>query len=113
MKRLDGWEPVEVTEYRYDRRGRLRRSVTRREAEWDPVERGWMYALAAYRSQVHEPCGTYLPDAIGPDKESAFRAKLPVRCHVCTTRLDAINAHVSGPHQAHPEALLWPVVPRR
>jgi hypothetical protein len=113
VRRLDGWEPREVTRYRYDRRGRLVESVTIREPEWDEQERGWMYALASYRQQVHEPCGTYLPDAIGEAAERAYRAELPVRCHVCTTRYAAIEAHLSGPHGAQPEALLFPVVRRR
>lgn len=88
------------------------RSVTRREAEWDQPDRAWMVALAAYRAQVHEPCGTYLPDATRPEDDGAWRAKLPVRCHVCTARLTAIDAHLSGAHNPHPEALLFPVVRR-
>lgn len=112
VKRFDGWEPVEVTEYRYDDAGRLTESVTERESEWDAAERAWMLALASYQAQVHEQCGTYLPDAIRPEDDGAFRAELPTRCHICTARLAAIAAHVDGSHAPHPEALLWPVVRR-
>lgn len=101
-----------MTSYRYDRAGRLVQAVTEREAEWDEQERAWMLAWSYYTASVHEPCGTYLPDATGPQAEGAFKAKLPVRCHVCTTRFEAYAVHTKGSHAAHPEALLWPVVPR-
>lgn len=103
-----------MTEHHYDRAGRLVRSVTRRESEWDQAERAWLIALAVYRSEVHEQCGTYLPDAIRAEDDGAFKAELPVRCHVCTARLAAQAGYLQGGgHSPHPEALLWPVVRRK
>ena len=109
VKRLDGWAPASVTEYEYDDDGRLVRAVTEQEPEWDETERGWMVALTAYRMSVHDQCGTYLPDSTGPAAEGAYRAKLPIRCHACTARMDAVATHLKGPHANHPEALLWQV----
>lgn len=110
MKRFDGWEPSTVTDYEYDDAGRLVRSVAEREPEWDEPERAWVLALADYRAQVHEACGTFLPDATRLEDDGAFRAELPVRCHVCTARAQAMTAHMKGNSSPHPEALLWPVV---
>lgn len=71
-----------------------------------------MLALAAYRASVHEQCGSYLPDSTSPAAEGRFRATLPVRCHVCTARLEAVVAHEKNNPAPHSDALLWPVVPR-
>lgn len=106
MKRLDGWEPLEETEHVYDADGRLVRSVTRRETEWDPEERGWMMALLLYRSNVHKECGHYLPDSTEVD--ASYVTDDPVRCHACTARAMAYK-RVEAAGNPHPEALLFPV----
>lgn len=71
-----------------------------------------MLALAQYRSHVHEACGHYLPDVIGEAAEDAYVAGLPIRCHACTARLRAQTNHTEGPHEPHPDALIWPVLRR-
>lgn len=68
-----------------------------------------MLALAEYRSMVHDACGGYLPDTTAPDADEGYRADEPLRCHLCTARAQAAAAYLAGPHNPHPEALLWPV----
>lgn len=108
VKRLDGWEPAEEHVHEYDGNDRLIRTVVRRESEWDDEQRGWMQAWLLYKANVHEPCGTYLPDATAPEAEEAWVAELPIRCHVCTRRSEAYK-RADGQGLLHPEAVLWPV----
>lgn len=109
MKRFDGWEPATETTYHYDDTGRLAHATTIRESEWDDPQRDLMLALALYEAQVHEPCGGYLPDTTAADADDRYAAAPPVRCHLCTARMQAHHAHVTSPHAPHPEALLWPI----
>lgn len=97
-----------MTEHEYDRKGRLVRSTTRREAEWDEEQAAWMLALADYRSKVHKDCGEYLPESAAASNENAYLASPPVRCHVCTERHRAYRAFVEGGGSGA-EALLIPV----
>lgn len=106
VKRLDGWEPVEVAEHEYDDAGRLIRTVTRREPEWDDEQRAWMDAWLLYRSNIHEACGHYLPDSTAPEAEDGYVSEDAIRCHACTARARAF-ARYSESQQ--PEALLFPV----
>lgn len=106
VKRLDGWEPVEVSEHEYDDDGRLIRTVTRREAEWDDHERAWMDAWLLYRSNVHDACGHYLPDSTAGEDD--WVADKPIRCHACTARAAAYKRIEAAGNQ-YPEALLFPV----
>lgn len=106
-KRLDGWEPREVTVHHRNRRGQITRSVTTREAEWDPHQRGLVLALQMYESLVHGPCGHYLPDSTAADADGRYHVDAPTRCHACTAQARAFKQHLDSPHDAHPEALLW------
>ena len=56
LKRFGGWEPVTVTEYEYDAGGRLVRSWSQPESEWDDRQQAWMLALAQHRAEFC-PCG--------------------------------------------------------
>lgn len=56
LRRYGGWEPVTVTEYEYDGGGRLVRSWSQPESEWDQQQQAWTEALAAYRGE-RCPCG--------------------------------------------------------
>jgi hypothetical protein len=104
VKRLDGWEPLQRTEYEYDRNGRMVASTTVREQEWDEEQQSLMLALHAYRANVHEACGHYLPDAT--EGEDDWVTDDPIRCHACTARARAYTRY-SENH--HPEALLFAV----
>lgn len=106
VKRLDGWEPVTVSEHEYDDAGRLLRTVTRREPEWDDEQRAWMDAWLLYKSGVHEACGHYLPDSTATEAEDGYVAELPIRCHACTARARAFTRYSESQHV---EALLFPV----
>lgn len=108
VKRFDGWEPVEETKHHYDSSGRLVRSVTRREVEWDEEQRGWALGWLLYRANVHKTCGHYLPDATDPEAEGTYISDPPIRCHVCTERAMAYK-RVEEAGNRHPEALLFPV----
>ncbi|TBL44237.1 hypothetical protein EYA84_01995 [Verrucosispora sp. SN26_14.1] len=56
LKRLGGWEPITTTEYEYDESGRLVRSWSQPESEWDQDQQAWVDAWAEYRAQ-RCPCG--------------------------------------------------------
>ena len=111
MRRFDGWEPAERTTYEYDETGRLVASTTVREAEWDAEQQAWMVALGVYRSQIHEPCGGYLPETTAADAEDGYQADLPIRCHLCTARLRQYGKYQDS-STPQIDALLWPVVRR-
>lgn len=104
MKRFAGWEPIEETIHEYAG-DRLVRSVTRREPEWDDEERAWMLALLLYKANVHTECGHYLPDSTAPDADEGYEVDLPIRCHACTARAQALKRYEDS---RHPEALLFP-----
>ncbi|MEV4197010.1 hypothetical protein [Micromonospora globbae] len=53
---MGGWEPVTVTEYEYDDGGRLVRSWSQPESEWDQQQQAWMAAWAQYKAEFC-PCG--------------------------------------------------------
>lgn len=80
-KRFSGWEPKEVTEHTYDESGRLVRSVTTRESEWDDEERGTVLALGDYEHSLCGGCGGYLPETTQPG--AAYEATLPHKCFRC------------------------------
>jgi hypothetical protein len=106
VKRLDGWEPAERTEYEYDRDGRLVASTTVREPEWDEEQQSLMLALHAYRANIHEACGHYLPDSTSPEADEGYGVGAAIRCHACTARAQAYGRYSEN---QHPEALLFPV----
>jgi hypothetical protein len=81
-------------------------STTVREPEWDEEQQALMLALHVWRSNIHEPCGSYLPDAASAEAENSYESELPVRCHVCTERA---RAYARYSESQHPEALLFPV----
>jgi hypothetical protein len=56
LRRLDGWTPTATTDYEYDDAGRLARSTTTSDSEWDEEQEAWFLALADYRAS-RCPCG--------------------------------------------------------
>lgn len=83
LRRLDGWEPAEVTEYERDETGRIVRSITRREVEWTPDEADLMIALGEVRALACPGCGGHLPETAAGTGED-WTQEPPVRCHRCT-----------------------------
>jgi hypothetical protein len=97
----DGWEPAEVTEYEYDDAGRLVRSVTRREPEWDEEQRAWMLALDECERLSCDGCGGWLPDTLrrGPGE---YVVPAPSHCAACAaTAITAQDYHRDYPVYGH------------
>ncbi|HEY9414796.1 MAG TPA: hypothetical protein VIQ30_08575 [Pseudonocardia sp.] len=105
LKRFEGWEPREVTSYRYDGRGRLAQAVTVREPEWDEEQQALMLALDLHEALTCSGCGGYLPHTTAPEADDAYKAELPIRCHRCTAIAIGADAYSDTPH-AH--ALRFP-----
>lgn len=103
-KRFAGWEPATVTEYEYDDDGRLVRSVTTREIEWDDDERAWAIALIEYESDKCPGCGGQLEETTDPKTEGRWKVPYPTRCQRCTALASAQEKYRQT---FHPQALLW------
>lgn len=69
-----------------------------------------MLALGLYRSLLHEACGGYLPDTTARSAEDSYSARDAIRCHLCTTRLQAAVRYSDSPQ---PQALMISVTQRR
>lgn len=107
VKRLLGWEPQQVTEHEYDDAGRLVRSVTSVEVEWDDEQRAWMLALAEADAQSCDGCGGWLPHTTSIEMSDGFVADHPLRCHRCEA-LSVRRKSVSD--KPNPESFaVWPV----
>lgn len=112
LRRFGGWEPVTVTEYEYDDAGRVARTYSQPESEWDQQQQAWMEALAAYRGE-RCPCGcgqrwsdTTSPEETGP-QFSADRV-------VCRARLALLEAQKAAETQdIIGGARLWTVHKRK
>jgi hypothetical protein len=108
-KRLDGWEPRETTVHEYDDdTGRLIRSTTTREPEWDDQQRGWMLALAHYRASHCPDCHGELRHTLTVED---WDVDPPIRCHRCTAIAEAATRHAKDHKHLH--ALRWTASPRR
>lgn len=108
VRRLEGWEPRTVTEYEYDQAGRLVRSVTTREPEWDDEQRAVMLALHQCRALTCTGCGGWLPDTTAHER---YVVEPPTRCHRCTAISGAQERH-SQDHK-HMHATRWTATPVR
>lgn len=102
VRRLYGWEPQEVTEHEYDDEGRLVRSVTTRESEWDDESRAWVFALISDEEERCRGCGHPRSESMDPTSEGRWSVE-PVRCHACTAQLRKARAT----EYEYPEALSW------
>jgi len=105
LRRFDGWEPVEETVYEYDEQGRLVRSVTTRDSEWDDEQQGWMLALAVWRANRCPNCGRDIRECT--DESADWHVPPPTRCHVTTALAIAQQQYYRD--SPHPHALLWRV----
>lgn len=82
---------------------------SRPEAEWDPLEQGWMLALAMYRATRCPHCGGDLAVTTAPENEERFRAEPPLQCFRC---LAFARDHADYSDERHPQTYLH-LVPRR
>jgi hypothetical protein len=96
LRRLEGWTPKQVTTYEHDDEGRLIKSVTVAESEWDDRERSWMLALQHYELTLCRRCNTPLAESTdpnhdpdNPDAEYHYLADGPDECHACKVLLRA------------------------
>lgn len=98
LKRFLGWEPRHTTTYTYDDAGRLVRSVSVAEVEWDDEQRAWMQAVVELEGKTCSGCGGFLPDTTSIDMDERYVADHPLRCHRCTA-IDVRRQQVSSkPH---------------
>ena len=110
LRRFDGWEPTEVTEHEYDDAGRLVRSVSRRESEFDEEDRGWFLALALCRRLTCAGCGHWLPESTSTATED-YQVDAPYRCGACT--MLAMRQEQHSEKNQHMHATRWTVERRR
>jgi hypothetical protein len=88
---------VTVTEYEYDDQGRLVRSWSQPESEWDQQQQAWMEALAAYRGE-RCPCGCgqrYVDTTSAEETGPQFEAGRVV----CRARLALLEAQKAAETQ--------------
>lgn len=77
----------------YDGEGRVTRTVTRREVEWDDEQRAMMLAYQAHLADTCSGCGNPLSETTDRAAEGQYRAPLPTRCHACTPILSAMKTY--------------------
>lgn len=109
-----GWEPATVTEYEHDEQGRVVRSTSRTEPEWDRTQHALVAALADLEADTCSGCGNPLSESMSPgadpenrDGTHFYEAGPPHRCHGCTARENRAKDYRDAP--AH-GALRFPVV---
>jgi len=105
-RRFLGWEAAAVTTYEYDLTGRLIRSVTLPEAEWDQDDRDLALSLLAYEAELCPGCRQPLAQTTAAGNEYRYRSGPAIRCHRCTASQQAAAAYQDSPS---PEALFIPV----
>lgn len=104
MRRLLGWEPQQTTVFEYDGAGRLIRSVTTTEAEFDDEQR----ALAIAHHLLAQDVGEYgesLSEAFSPDadplnEDGKYRYKAGLRINFAAK---AVEDAVAQSRKEHPE----------
>lgn len=106
LRRFSGWEPDSVTTYEYDPDGRLVRTVTTVDPEWDGAERDNALALAAYEADLCPGCRRPMAETTDPANEARYVADAAIRCHCCTAQDSARKAYEESPS---PSALFIPV----
>jgi hypothetical protein len=105
-KRLLGWEPEQTTVYEYDRWGRVARTITVAEREWDDEQRGLVFALQDYEAELCPGCRQPLEETTAAENEYRYTPGPAIRCHRCTATEQASKAYEDSPV---PSALLIPI----
>lgn len=77
-----------------------------KEPEWKDDDRDAAMALQDYEASLCSGCGHPLEETTDPEKEYAYKAALPLRCHYCTAAARAQEDYRDNPHS---EALHFPI----
>lgn len=85
--------------------------ASRPEVEWDDNERGWMVALAEWRSTLCPLCHGPREECEAFENENAYTVPPPSRCHKTTALLRAQESRSKKPGPQD-NALLWAVTRR-
>lgn len=93
--------------HEYDNAGRLVRSVTSTEPEWDEQERAWALALAAFEDSLCPLCGRPLAICSAPEAEGRVTVPAPTRCHVTTAVELARRPYRDDKKVSQPGALMF------
>jgi hypothetical protein len=102
-RRFCGWEPTVTTTFEYDPAGRLLRSVTVTEPEWDDIGRAAVYALMRLEADLCPGCSQPLAVTAAKENEFRWREGASVRCHRCVAAEVVQKSYEGDPH---PTALL-------
>ena len=107
LRRLNGWEPAESTEFVYDVAGRLVRTVTTREPEWSRDE----VALFVAARRVESAMGPYgVPVDRALAKNAKFAADpIPMQNAAVAAVERVRDAYFRQYPKASREGLLWRV----
>jgi hypothetical protein len=105
-KRLLGWEPRRTTVHEYDSSGRLARSITKVDVEWDEEQRGLVFALQAYEADLCPGCRQPLAETTKAENEARYVPGPAIRCHRCTASEQASKPYEDSPS---PAALFIPI----
>lgn len=76
------------------------------EAEWTVEDREAALALQDYEASLCSGCGQPLEETTKPEREYAYKAQLPIRCHYCTA---ASRGQAEYDDSEHSHALHFPV----
>jgi len=96
---LQGWEPEEVTAYEYDSDGRLVRSVTTRESEFDDEQRTLLLAIIDFESGIGahgHPYAEAMSDEADPTNYGGhwrYEGVGPFTDHAEKAKADAIDTY--------------------
>lgn len=97
-----------MTEHHYDEHGRLVRSVTTREVEWDDDERAQVLALLEYEAQACPGCRGWLPETTDSAHAGRYKTAPPIRCHRCDAVTRAQDEHTKRGGQRLQALVAWP-----
>ena len=92
-----------VTSYVYNDIGRVARTES---VEWTTDDAEQAMALEEYEAGLCQGCRDRLAETTRPDRDGAYRAGLPIRCHRCTAQLQQAERYADT---TQPTALLIPV----
>lgn len=114
-KRLYGWEPAETTTFEYDDDGRLIRSVTRREPEFDEIQTAMLFGYMDIEADTGR-FGERISEAMSPEADPNNRDgsymyvadPLPVINWAAKTKLDAEEAYKQKYPDANMNGLIFP-----
>lgn len=82
-RRFLGWEPRRITRYEHDDEGRIVRSITETEPEWDDNERAWAIALLEVEADTCKGCGQPLSETLQPEAYQGYEASDGAACQGC------------------------------